>query len=88
MEREQVEILAGVAKRCLLAEEGDGPGHANVTDALFFIGRAIGGLAEEVHKLAEAVEGAGCRLAEDMPLAEYVYNGLEKAARIIKGLDE
>jgi hypothetical protein len=40
------------------------------------------------HEVAQAIRTLGYHLSEDTTLAEYVYHGLEKAARIIKGLDK
>jgi hypothetical protein len=45
-------------------------------------------IREGLHEVAEAIRYAGASLGEDMSLGLYVYQGLERAARIIKRLDE
>lgn len=41
-------------------------------------------LAAAVEKLAEAVEGLGCRISEDEPLSFAIARGLERLAEAIE----
>lgn len=45
-------------------------------------------ILDGLNQVAEAIAGLGGRLTDDMPLAEYVYQGLEKAARISRSLED